>query len=158
MTQSSGMWVVAQNGLNMKGGKTSSQRNSTFAPDDHPTLSSNVTPSLQSVAQLVCLFQKPDCACVLGACHLGDFMPVLTARLVVIKNASASCLVPECWIGFSSLVRNLSGVRCFRVVVSPFAESANNLSGHDRFDINVERDPYSVMWASRYSFHNFTFL
>ena len=41
-----------------------------------------------------------------------------------------------------SLIRNLSCMRCFRVVVSPFSECAKNLSEHDRFEINVERDPY----------------
>ena len=49
-----------------------------------------------------------------------------------------------------SLIRNLSCMRCFRVVVSQCSECAKNLSGHDRFEINVERDPYPVMWAPRY--------
>ena len=74
------------------------------------------------------------------------------------KNASASCFVPECWIGFLSLIRNLSGVRCFRVVVSPLAECAYALSGHDRCEINVERDRYADMWAPKHCLHNFTFL
>ena len=29
---------------------------------------------------------------------------------------------------------------------------------HDRFEVNVERDPYPVVWAPGYGFHHFTFL
>ena len=57
---------------------------------------------------------------------------------------------PECWVGFLPFVRTLSFVRCLRAVVSPFADFAYELPGHDRFEVNIERGPYTTMWAPWY--------
>ena len=122
-----------------------------------PILSRSITPGLQSVAQLICLFQEPTRASMLGACSLGVLLTILAARLLAFENTIASCFVPECWVGFLSVLRALS-LECVRVVTISLADLSNQLSGHYRSEVDVVRQLGHHNADPRNGLHNFAFL
>ena len=55
---------------------------------------------------------------------------------------------PKFWVGFFSVVRVLS-MECVRIVEASLAEFCNVLSGHNRFDVDVEDQLNSTMRTPR---------
>ena len=53
------------------------------------------------------------------------------------------------WVGFLSWVRLLSCVTSMRAVVSSVADFSHELPGHNRFEINVERQLDTIMRTPR---------
>ena len=87
-------------------------------------------------------------------------LPLPENRLQLrIENMSFWCPpAPKIWVGIVSLVQVLPFVKRMRAVVSSFAIFSNELPGHDGFEINAERDAFSVVRTRRYRFHHFTLL
>ena len=90
------------------------------------------------MTQLVCLFHETTRVSTLGACSLGDFLTILAARLLAFEDTIASCFVPKCWVSFLSELRVMS-LECDRAVPISLAELPNQLSGHHRTEVDVER-------------------
>ena len=67
---------------------------------------------------------------------------VSAARLPSSENTSASCVLPTCRIVCSSTTRKTDSREVFPHHGLPFAECPTQLPGHDRVNIDVERDPY----------------
>ena len=147
MTHPSGMNVSPNTGF-MRNVANLPDRNLALSSNPQPISSRGITPSLKSVAQLICLFQETTRACILGACNLGVFLSVLTARLLAFENTLASCFVPKCWVGFLSVVRILPLER-IRIAVTSLADLSNQLSGHHRLAVDVEYQLDSIMRTPR---------
>ena len=147
MTQPSGMNVPPNTGFIRKVANLPDKGILAHSSDLYQILSRGVTPSLQSVAQLVCLFLETNCTCTLGACRCGGFLSVLTARLSAFENTLASCFVPKCWVGFLSLVRTMSFLECMRALATSLDVFSHQLPGHYRFEVDVEHELYSIVWT-----------
>ena len=156
MTHPSVMNVSPKTSFMRKVANLSEKRDLTLSSKTHPVLNRGVTPGLQSVFHLACLFLETNCACILGTCRFGGFLSVLTATLSAFENTRASCFVPKCWVGFLSLVRIMSLSECMRAVMTSLADLSHQLPGHHRFGVDVEHELHS--WAPGNRFHNFTLL
>ena len=138
MTHPSGMNVSPDTSSMRKEANLPDKGDLAHSPDLYPTLFRSITSGLQSVAQLICLFQEPTRASMLGASCLGVLLTILAARLLAFEGTIPSCFVPKCWVGFLSVMRVLS-LECVRVVTISLADLANQLSGHYRSEVDVER-------------------
>ena len=66
------------------------------------------------------------------------FLTILAARLLAFEDTIASCFVPKCWVVSLSVLRVLY-LEYIRVLPIPLAELPNQLSGHYRSEVDVER-------------------
>ena len=110
--------------------------------DLYPILIHSVAPGLQSVAQLVSLFQEATRVSILGASSLHAFLTILAARLLAFEDTIASCFVPDGWVGTISVLRALT-------VPIPLAELPNQLPGHHRSEFDAERKLDTIVRTPR---------
>ena len=75
---------------------------------------------------------------------MGVLLTILATRLLVHENTIASCFVPKCWFCFFSVVRALP-LECVRAVPISLADLSNQLSGHYRSEVDVERQLITTM-------------
>ena len=104
--------------------QTCQTRGFAHSSDLFPILIRSVAPGLQSVTQLISLFQEATCVSILGACSLRVFLTILAARLLAFEDAITSCFVPDCWVGTLSVLRAQT-LECDRDVPIPHTTVSN---------------------------------
>ena len=122
MTQPSGMNVSPNTRLHAKGSKLTRQRNLAHSSNLHSILSRGITPGLQSVAQLICLFQETTRAAWVSSCRSRQrsFLPSKT-QLHLASLHKVLVLLPQC---------GALPLDCVRIVATSLADLSNQLPGH----------------------------
>ena len=138
MKHPSGMNVSPNTRLHAKGSKLTKQRNLAHSSNLHSILSRGITPGLQGVAQLICLFQETT-----RAAWVSSF-----------RSRQRSFLPSKTQLHLGGALP----LDCVRIVATSLADLSNQLPGHYRLEVDVEHQLDSILRTPRISLHSLAFL